>query len=43
MSVYVSEDKEGRDLRVDLLEECYGGFENWDHVAEVNEVKVIAV
>ena len=30
-------------LRVYLLEECYWRFENGDHVAEVDEVKVIAV
>ena len=37
-----AEGEEG-ELRVYLFEECYGGFENWDHVAEVDEVKVIAV
>ena len=30
-------------LRVYLLEECYGRFENGDHVAEMDEVEVIAV
>lgn len=31
------------DLRVYLLEEGYRRFEDWDHVAEMNKVKVIAV
>lgn len=31
------------DLRINLLEEDYGRFEDWDHVTEMNKVKVIAV
>lgn len=34
---------EGVDLRVYLLEEGYRRFEDRDHVAEMNKVKVIAV
>lgn len=34
---------EGAGLRIYLLEEGYRRFEDWDHVAKMNEVKVIAV